>query len=274
MRWHGGKWRIAPWVISHFPRHQLYLEPFGGAASVLLRKQRAPAEIYNDLDETLLQLFRVLRDPEQAASLIQLLEVTPYARGEFKAAYEATDDPVERARRTIVRSFMGFGGDGTNGLYPTGFRATVTSNLKLPAQEWASYPKALRRIVDRLKGVVLENSDAMELIQRMDGPGTLHYVDPPYLPETRSQGNRRRGKGFHVYQHELENADHIRLLDILRAAQGMVILSGYPSQLYEDALPDWRRTQCRALADGGRQRTEVLWINPAAAARLPAPSLF
>lgn len=274
LRWHGGKFLIAPWVLRHLPPHNLYLEPFGGAASVLLRKPRSKGEIYNDLDETLVHLFRVLRDPEQSAALIRLLELTPYARCEFQAAYEPTDDPVERARRTIVRSYMGYGGDGTSGVYPTGFRATVTGNLKMPAQEWATYPKALRRIVDRLRGVVLESCDAFELIERMDGPETLHYVDPPYLPETRSSGNRRRGKGFHVYQHELETEDHVRLLDLLKQATGMVVLSGYPSELYDTALPCWRRVQRKAFADGGRERTEVLWINPRAADRLTAPTLF
>lgn len=275
IRWHGGKWMIALWVIEHLPTaHHLYVELFGGGASVMLRKPRSKAEIYNDLDETLYSLFAVLRDPAQAEELIRRLELTPYARSEFDRAYEPTPDPVEAARRTIVRSFMGYGTDGTAGEYRTGFRATVTSNLKLPAQEWATYPKALRRIVDRLKGVVLERCDAFDLIERMDGPETLFYVDPPYLPETRSAGNRRRGQGFHVYRHELTTEDHVRLLDQLRSVRGMVVLSGYPSDLYDRALEGWHCVRRAAFADGGRPRTECLWINPAARERQAMPMLF
>lgn len=273
LRWHGGKWRLAPWIIAHLPPHRCYVEPFGGAGSVLLRKPRAYAEIYNDLDSTLVDLFRVLRDDAAAARLIRQLELTPFAREEFFAAYEAADDPVERARRTIVRSFMGFGSDGTNGVYRTGFRANSNRSGTTPARDWTNHSHALRIIIDRLAGVTIENRDAVEIMRQHDGPTTLHYVDPPYLPETRSAGNRRRGQGYHVYIHDLDVPYHVVLLAALRELRGMVVLSGYPSPLYEEALGGWARIERRAHADGARPRTEVLWINPAAHAAMPAPRL-
>lgn len=266
LRWHGGKWRLALWILEFFPRHHLYTEVYGGAASVLLRKPRSKGEVYNDLDQTLVALFRVLRNPDQAAELIRLLTITPYAEEEFRNAYRQTDDEVEAARRTIVRSYMGYGGDGTSGKYSTGFRATVTSHLKLPAQEWAAYPEALRIIVERMRAVTIMSRPALEVLELYDAPGTLHYVDPPYLPATRSQGNRRRGAGYHVYEHELSTEDHVVLLDKLNSLQGMVVLSGYPSAIYDDALPGWERHEREAFADGGRPRREVIWINPAASA--------
>jgi len=110
--WHGGKFRLAPWVIAHLPPHRIYVEPFGGAASVLLRKPRAYAEVYNDLDGDVVNLFRVLRDAQAGARLIAQLQLTPFAREEFLAAYEPADDPVERARRLVARSFMAFGTTG------------------------------------------------------------------------------------------------------------------------------------------------------------------
>lgn len=268
VRWHGGKWKIALWVNQFLPRHSGYGEVFGGGASVMLRKPRARAELYNDLDRTIVHLFRVLRDRDQAERLVRLLALTPFAREEFELAYEPCEDLVERARRTIVRSFMGYGSDGTAGVYKTGFRRNVTSNLKMPAQEWASYPVSLRKTIARLDGVVIENRDAFALLPELDGPDWLHYVDPPYLPETRSQGNRRRGAGFHVYEHELTREQHVDLLALLRSLKGMVVLSGYPSAMYDDALDGWTRVQRLAHADGGAERTEVLWINPRAAARL------
>lgn len=268
VRWHGGKWRIAAWVIAFFPRHVTYVEPFGGGASVLLQKPPAKAELYNDLDETLIQLFRVIQDPEKAEKLVWLLERTPFSRAEFNLAYKPTKDDVEAARRTIIRSFMGFGSDGTAGVYPTGFRRNVTNASKFPASEWKSYPTALRRTIDRFRSVVLEQCDAFDLMPELDAEDTLFYLDPPYHPETRSQGNRRRGKGFHVYSHELEAEDHARLIASARSLKGMVVLSGYPHPLYDEGLPDWKRVERVAHADGGRERTECLWINPAAVARL------
>lgn len=274
VRWHGGKMRIADWIIGHFPRHDTYVEPFGGGGSVLLRKPKAKGELYNDLDETIVDLFRVLRDPAHAARLVELLRVTPFSRVEFEEAYLPCQDPVEKARRTIVRSFMGFGSDGTAGQYKTGFRCMVSNTKKLPAREWATYPDALINIIDRVSAVVIERTDALALIPRMDSPGTLFFLDPPYLPETRSQGNRRRGQGFHVYSHELETEDHQRLLEISLGVAGMVVLCGYPSALYDGMLSDWKRIERRAYADGGRARTEVIWINPAATAALEHGPLF
>lgn len=109
LRYHGGKWRLAPWIIDHLPAHRIYVEPLGGAASVLLRKPRSYAEIYNDLDDEVVTFFEVLRDPGQSAELQQRLRLTPFARAEFEAAYEPAGDPVERSRRLLIQSFMGFG---------------------------------------------------------------------------------------------------------------------------------------------------------------------
>lgn len=270
IRWHGGKWKIAKWILEHFPSHLTYVEPFGGGASVLLQKAIAPAECYNDLDDTLFQLFELLQDPEMAEALVQKLEMTPYSRREFEKGYQPVDgDPVETARRTICRSFMGYGSDGTAGDYKTGFRRAVTSTNKFPAREWVTYPAALRITIERLRGVVLEHKDAFDLIPELDSPETLFYCDPPYMPETRSQGNRRRGAGFHVYRHELDAAQHLRLLEMLVDLKGMVVLSGYPHELY-DLLPGWQTVTRQAFADGGRARVEKLWINPAAQERIRA----
>ncbi len=274
LRWHGGKWLLAPWLISLFPMHRIYVEPFGGAGSVLLRKDRAYAEVYNDLDSTLFNLFRVLRDPAQAATLIAQLELTPFSREEFQLAYEVCDDPIEAARRTIVRSFQGFGSDGTNGQYRTGFRANSNRSGSTPAIDWRNYPPGLRAIVDRIAGVVIENRDAVEVMRAHDGAQTLHYVDPPYLPATRSAGNNRRGAGYHTYVHDMTTDQHKPLLEALIELEGMVVLSGYPSDLYDTALSGWRRVERAALADGARPRTEVAWLNPACVAALGHGPLF
>mgnify|MGYP001575138488 CR=1 FL=1 len=275
LRWHGGKWLLAPWIVAHFPPHRVYVEPFGGAASVLLRKPRSYAEIYNDLDGDVVNLFRVLRDPAQAAELESRLRLTPFARAEFEESYKSAANPVERARRLVARSFMGFGSDGHNAAVKTGFRANSNRSGTTPARDWANWPDGVAALTARLQGVVIERREAIAVSRQHDGPDTLHYFDPPYLPEVRSNKSRRGKIKYHAYAHEMTRADHVRLLDAIEGLQGMVVLSGYPSALYAGALADWRRIERAAMADGARPRTEVLWLNPAAsAARRGQAGLF
>lgn len=250
LRWHGGKWLLSPWIISHFPEHRVYVEPFGGAASVLLRKQRSYAEIYNDLDGEVVNLFRVLRS-EDAPKLIASLRLTPFAAEEFLAAYGPSSDPLEQARRTVIKAFQGFGSNAVH--RKSGFRSNSNRIGTTPARDWANYPESLLSTVERLRGVVVLNRDAREVMSAHDGPETLHYVDPPYMAETRDAGGD--------YRHELTDDDHTSLLQFLTTLQGKVVLSGYPSPTYDDALSGWRRIQRAALADGARKRTEVLWLN-------------
>ena len=267
LRWHGGKWRLAPWIIQHFPPHRIYVEPFGGGASVLLRKPRVYAEVYNDLDSEVVDFFRVLRDPATAARLTELLQLTPFAREEFKAAYALTADPVERSRRLVARSFMGFGSNAHasqhKGHRSTGFRSNSSRSGTTPARDWASYPHQVAAMCKRLAGVVIECRDAREVMAQHDGPNTLHYVDPPYLPETRARGNTY-DLAWRMYRHELSREDHAELLTFLQRLEGMVLLSGYPDALYDEALQGWRRVERSTFADGARPRTEVMWISPRA----------
>lgn len=272
LRWHGGKWLQAPQIIAHFPPHRVYVEPFGGAWSVGFRKPRTYAEVWNDLDDELVNLFRVLRS-NRAAELPELLRMTPFARGEFYQAYEPAADPVERARRLIVRAFMGHGSDGASGQYRTGFRANSNRSGSTPAVDWINLPDSLELAIARLRGVVIENRPALQVMATHDGIDTLHYVDPPYLHETRARTHRRADNGG-VYRHELNDEQHEELLANLCQLKGMVVLSGYPSGIYDQALQGWTRIDRAALADGALPRTECLWLNPACAARQPLPSLL
>src|SRR3990170_8130431 len=147
LRYHGGKWRLAPWVISHFPEHRIYTEVFGGAASVLLRKARSYAEIYNDLAGEVVNLIRVLQNPGTAGELHDILRLTPFAREEFNLAYEPATDPIERARRLVIVSGMGFGSNGHNTSRRTGFRTKTGRSYTLPAHDWANWPDQIAAFV-------------------------------------------------------------------------------------------------------------------------------
>jgi DNA adenine methylase len=212
LRYHGGKWRLAEWLLKHFPPHRIYVEPFGGAASVLMQKPRVYGEVYNDLDGEIVNVFRVLRNPLSAKELERLIRYTPYSREEFKLSYEDTSDVIERARRTICRSFQGFGSASVTKAHQTGFRSNATRNGTTPAQDWANYPGHITEFTDRLRGVVIENRDAIEVINQHDSPRTLFYIDPPYPFEARYQSARWRD----CYRFELSDVDHRRLADVLR----------------------------------------------------------
>lgn len=254
LRYHGGKWKLAPWVISHFPKHRVYVEPFGGAASVLLQKERAYAEVYNDISSDVVNLFRVLRDAEQADRLRSALHLTPFSRDEFVLSYSRTDCPVEMARRLIVRSFMGFGSAAHNADYLTGFRRKSFRSGTSPAWDWGNYPDSIPAVVERLRGVCIENRPALNVIDAMDREDVLFYVDPPYVMSTR--------QGRDTYEHELTDADHEKLASALHACKGMVVLSGYPCDLYRDLYADWRMVTRKAYADKASPRTECLWLSP------------
>jgi DNA adenine methylase len=267
LRYFGGKWLLAPWILSHFPPHRVYVEPFGGAASVLMQKPRSYAEVYNDLDGEIVNLFRVIRDSGEA--IISDLRMTPFARTEFDESYSAHRDPIEQARRTIVRSFMGFGSAAACGA-GTGFRANSNRSGTTPAQDWANFPDCVQALTERLRGVVIENKDAIEVIQQHDGPDTLHFLDPPYVWETRSKGNPYCKKGG--YRHEMDDDAHERLCAFLMQLKGMVILCGYRNPIYDRLR--WQTVEREAHADGARDRIEVLWMNPACVAAQSQQSLF
>lgn len=267
LRWHGGKFRLAPWIIGHFPKHRIYVEPFGGAASVLLQKPALPADVYNDLDGTVVNVFRTLRDPGKAAELERRLRLTLFARAEFEWSYLPPADDIDAAHKMIVRGFMGFGSDSNTRSCRTGFRAKMSDERALPSQAWATYMDAMPFFVRRLAGVVIEQIPALDLFARYDTEGTLFYVDPPYPHETRSSLHGR-SKRTHGYRHELTTADHIRLLAALKKLRGMVALSSYPNELYDRRLKQWRKVEVASLADGATPRTEVLWLNPACSAAL------
>ena len=264
LRYHGGKFKIAKWIISHFPEHEIYVEPFCGAASILMAKRRSAIEIINDADDRIARLFVVLRDPDKAARLKRLCELTPFSRFELRRAYDVTGDDVEDSRRLLAASFMGIGTQAIN-ISTTGFAYSSKTGTS-SAETWAAWPRAIRQFTARLKGVVIENVDAITLINRLDDPNALIYCDPPYVSATRTDGGSQ-------YRHEMSDDDHIALARTLHDAKGIVALSGYDSGLYAELYASWAKATKGTRATGNPingdqpKRVECLWLNPAATAR-------
>lgn len=248
LRYHGGKFRLSPWIRSFFPPHQVYVEPFGGAGSVLLTKEPAYAEVYNDLDGDVL---------------------TPFAREEFERAYEPTLDPVERARHLAIRAGMGYGSSGGT-KENTGFRIDSGRKWSTDFAQWKKYPDVIAAVGDRLSGVLIENRPATSVMMQHDGPNTLHYVDPPYLFSVRSRATECIGSRY--YRHEMTDWQHMDLLACLKNLQGMVIISGFHSAMYAAELADWTEYSIDSRGNGRRGtkiNREVIWLNPACAQKQP-----
>ncbi|HZR35693.1 MAG TPA: DNA adenine methylase [Nevskia sp.] len=261
LRWHGGKFRLAPWILRFLPPHRRYVEPYAGAASVLLLKDRAPEECLNDVDGAIVNVLRVLRDPDRAAELRRRLALTAFARAELEWSYGEPADELDAAHRTLVRGFLGHGSDAATRACRAGFRGRFSGN---GAQDWAEYPDQVPAFVERLRGVMIEHDQALDVISRHDGPGTLFYVDPPALEPADSRG--------HAVRYGMTAADHRRLAEQLAGVRGMVALSGELGQR-EGAghLLDW---DCMVLSrhlEGGDRRIEALWLNPAAAQAIIGP---
>lgn len=145
-------------------------------------------------------------------------------------------------------------------------QAPRLNRLKLA---WAKYPGNLAAVGRRLAGVLIETRPAIEVIRGHDTPDSLFYVDPPYVHETRRRITRK--DSARGYRHEMDLDDHAELLAALQEVQGMVVLSGYPHPIYDDALRGWERRETQARISAGRgtgTRTEVLWLNPACGAAL------
>ena len=252
MRYFGGKFRVREWVLNHFPPHRVYTEVFGGAASVLLSKPKSHIEVYNDLDGQLVNLFRVIRD--NGEELQRLIEYTPYAREEYNKSGEDSTCDIERARRTLVKSWLSIGTDAIH-RGKSGFRMYTNEAAMgtIPLHQWTSYHEQITLFNERLQGVLIENDNAADILKRHDYPDALHYVDPPYVHNTRSSGG---------YSFEMTDEQHEELADVLNSLDGMVVLSGYACDMYDRLYKGWRRVDKEVLADSRSKRVESLWLNP------------
>ncbi len=249
LKYPGGKWRLARRIISLFPKHHSYLEPYFGSGAVLFNKPRSNIETVNDLDGNVVNLFRWIKeDPERLAHEIYY---TPYSRQVYDAAFASDpEDSLEQAVSFYIRLQMG-----------RGFRANEKAGWKndvqgreraYAAKDWRDLPERILEAAERLRGVQIESRPAVGLIRRFNYPNVLIYADPPYMLET------RHGK---QYRCEMSDRDHAELLDALLAHQGPVILSGYDSSLYKARLKGWYREEAVSYSQVASRKTEVLWMN-------------
>lgn len=261
--YYGSKQRLARRLVRMLPPHSAWVEAFCGAAALTLAKRPSPIEVINDQDGDIVNVFRQLRENHE--ELCRAVALTPYSLEEFKEAQQllCKSDPVERARRFLVLSMMTV--NGTSKSATTG-RAGFSYSLSYArggrearVNRWFNLPERLALVVDRLRGVRVENRDALDLIDMFsDRPNTLMYLDPPYFT-----------KREHSYAVDANDRDfHERLLLKCRAADCMMLISGYNEEIYNDLLSaehGWTKQtiECSTRDTTGKDyaRSEILWTN-------------
>ncbi len=258
LKWHGGKFYLASRIVALMPPHVHYVEPYAGGLSVMLATDpEGRSEVANDIDGHLTNFWRVLQGEETFARFHRILQAVPFSETEWRdAATFDGDDPVERAVRFFIHVRQSLAGR-MNGFAPLS-RTRTRRGMNEQASAWLNAVDGLPFIHARLRRVSILNRDALEVIRQQDGPDTLFYLDPPYLGETRTSDD--------VYSHEMDANRHAEMLDTIRKVAGRVMLSGYPSDLYESRLGDWSRYtfELPNQAAGGKQKrrmTEVVWCN-------------
>jgi DNA adenine methylase len=257
VKWYGGKHYLARRIIDRFPAHRVYLEPFGGGASVLLNKPPVDVETYNDLDQKISRLFKVLRD--ESAAFISRVSLVPYSQVEFEAAayYPASASDVEMAVCDFVRWRQSFSGRGQSWSRTT---SRARGGMAGDVNAWWSAIEMLPQIVDRLKRVQILCQPAVDAIHGFDHPEGLIYCDPPYVHGARAKGSTD------IYALEMTDEDHRKLASVLKNCKSKVVLSGYPSPLYEELYAGWRSVDFDIAnhASGAKSKgraTERLWMN-------------
>jgi len=256
--YYGGKMSMAPRIVDLMPAHRVYIEPYLGSGAVFFAKPPATVEIVNDVDDAIVAFFRALRDtPDE---LERVCRLSPYARAEFDTCADLTSDmtDLERARRFWVRVNQSF---AKTARARTGWSVT-TARTQSTANSVLGRLGRLEAAAARLMAVCVEHCDAADLVDRMATPDTLIYADPPYLATTRSAG-------ANDYRSDMGTEDdHRRLAKALHATEASVILSGYPSPLYDELYGDWNVVDTPVLVHSSNAttaaraaRTERLWLN-------------
>jgi DNA adenine methylase len=258
--WFGGKGRLAAKLNALLPPHFSYVEVFGGGASLLFCKPPSEHEVYNDLDSGLVNFFRVLRDPRKRIWLRRKLADMPYSRAEFLhfvRTMDQTEGDVERAYRWFSVCRMSFAAQWGKSW---GYARGTAGGMAECVHRFHTAQELLTAASERLSRVIIEANDWRTILTAYDGPQTVFYADPPYVPET------RRGGG---YACELTTLDHAELVARLLGVQGKVMLSGYASPTYEPLeRAGWVRKDfglaCLATRRRGNpldRRTECVWMN-------------
>lgn len=254
IKYPGSKWNIAPQLVELIPEHHSYVEPFFGSGAVLFNKPVSDIETVNDLDSDVVNLFRCIqKDSERLARLVM---TTPFSREEYERQFDGCTSTLyasnfQRAAGFLIKCWQGHG-FRTNG-YKVGWKNDVVGREKAYALwNWYRLPDWIIDITERLRKVQIENRPALEVIERFNYTQVFMYLDPPYMLGTRS------GK---QYMHEMTDAEHEELLQMILQSRAKIMISGYETDMYNDYLSGWEKRQFSSCAEHGKPRIETVWMN-------------
>ena len=225
IKYYGGKSYMAKMLVDRFPRdYDLYVEGFGGGASVLFTKEQSGMEVYNDLYDGVYSLYKVLQDDEMAGRLIDRMSTSCYSRrfhdeyrDDLVAGGMSIEDTAYKYLYVNRSSFNGVGGFSVTKLPRRGMMKSTS--------DWLSMVDGLEDVHRRLSTVVIENLDIFELIRKYDSPSTFFYLDPPYVWSTRKSSQR--------YGVEMTDADHEEFVRLLYGIEGKALVTIYDSRIYD-----------------------------------------
>lgn len=267
LKWHGGKQYLASRIIAMMPVHKHYVEPYAGGLSVLLAKEpEGVSEVVNDLNDQLTNFWRVMAEPHRFREFKRIIDATPFSEPHYAVA-QATLLAYERqamlCQATAAAAFFIVCRQSLAGRmksFAPLSRNRIRRGMNEQASAWLTCIDGLPAVHDRLRRVVILHGHAIKVIEQQDGPETLFYLDPPYMPVTRTSPK--------VYACEMTRRQHVKLLRCLLAIKGKFILSGYDNRLYRAAerMGKWHRREFDLPnnAAGGetkRRMTEVVWCN-------------
>lgn len=258
---HGGKSYLKQWIIENFPKNyqdMTYCEPMCAGASVFLNKEPSKQEMINDLDDGLIYVFKALRD--EPKEFIDRLKRVRYTERAFKMAVSKSTQPFEDYLDHAVNEYMlrrmSRGGMKKAFAWSDRERGGQPGDVNA----WETMLDELPRIAARIKNAVILNKTVFDVMKSWDEEDTLWYLDPPYLPATRTDGSTQ------VYEFEMTVDDHINLLNAAKNARGKVIISGYSAPLYNRSLKGWKVKKKNIANHSGQSKTkerriECLWMN-------------
>ena len=253
IKYYGGKTYMTDIIISFFPtKYKVYVEGFGGGASVLLAKNETPIEVYNDINKNVYSLFKVISDSEKLEKLQQRLYLTPYheeIRKEYKEKLLIEDITVDdRAYYFFYVNRTSFNGVGGFSVNPLMRRSSAKS-----ISDYLSAVDGLDEIWSRIRGCIIENKDIFNLLDKYDDENTFFYLDPPYVQSTRKSNQK--------YENEFDDSLHTKLVDRLLTMKSKVLVSGYDHPIYDKLTENgWNKVNFKSQ-NAESSATETLWFN-------------
>lgn len=258
IKYFGGKGTMFKNIIEHFPdsnTFDTYIEPFGGSFSIGLKKDPTPIEIYNDLEQNVFSLYKVLSDETLFGDFKSRCDLAIYSedlRIEFK-------ERLKEDLALVDRAFYFFYVNRTshNGIGGISLNTVVRRNMSKSVSDFLSTIDRLPELHQRLSKLIVLNRDGISLINKYSTPNVFIYCDPPYEQSTRTSAR---------YKVDMDTDSHIIFLDSVIKSKAKILISGYDCEMYDVLTTNgFTKTYFEVNTISGnrkpKKKVETLWKN-------------